>query len=505
MQQQQQQADLSQMRDLKAYFSNEKIMSDLELSITEGSRVDEKKLVDLFVAYCRRNPTLLGCSKLSLLEGLKFIAQCNLEPLLGQVYIVPFKNNKKDGIMEAQVIIGYSGYCELMYRSGEVELIEVHLVHDCDLKPPGKFELVQGDEPKITHLPNWQRRTAKSPILGAYSVIFLKNGRKSRTFMTNDEIQEIRKRSKARDSGPWVTDPGEMSRKTVLKRARKYLRISVSSRVNDDFDDEESIPNSMMLPGPSAPAPAPATSDLKNAAPEAQAPAAGAPAAPTGTAAMTQAIEGKRRRGRPRKAKPEPQPQTSAEPQKPAEPQPTEPPKPATDPKPAATTKPPADPKPQKPKSKSKPKPTPPAKTPPEDEAGKSEASEGKGGNPPPNEPQQSNDEAAAAAASTEEEDPTGGEGTATPPDPEADPVIAEINTLRSGIEELEDKEELRSRAAAMMKIARKKGASEDKIKLFLTERMISDEEEMKTIGILSCRRVVKDLASIVIERIEGA
>jgi hypothetical protein len=53
------------------------------------------------------------------------------------------------------------------------------------------------------------------------------DGNKTFTFMTDEEIEAIRSRSRAKDSGPWVTDPGEMYRKSVTRRHCKYLPVSV--------------------------------------------------------------------------------------------------------------------------------------------------------------------------------------------------------------------------------------------------------------------------------------
>lgn len=44
--------------------------------------------------------------------------------------------------------------------------------------------------------------------------------------MTFDEIEAIRKRSKASSSGPWKTDWDEMAKKTVFRRASKWIQLS---------------------------------------------------------------------------------------------------------------------------------------------------------------------------------------------------------------------------------------------------------------------------------------
>jgi len=45
--------------------------------------------------------------------------------------------------------------------------------------------------------------------------------------MVKSEIDAIRKRSKSGEFGPWVSDYGEMARKTVIRRLFKYLPVSV--------------------------------------------------------------------------------------------------------------------------------------------------------------------------------------------------------------------------------------------------------------------------------------
>jgi recombination protein RecT len=58
--------------------------------------------------------------------------------------------------------------------------------------------------------------------------------------MTRDEIDSIRKRSKSGSSGPWVTDFAEMAKKTVFRRASKW--IPLSSEIRDAYErDDDSL------------------------------------------------------------------------------------------------------------------------------------------------------------------------------------------------------------------------------------------------------------------------
>jgi hypothetical protein len=88
--------------------------------------------------------------------------------------------------------------------------------------------------------------------------------------MTKDEVDAIRKRSKASGSGPWVTDYNEMAKKTVVRRASKKwpLDAELAEAVNNDGD---SLPKMQaappmpsfapVLPALPEPEPAPASDD----------------------------------------------------------------------------------------------------------------------------------------------------------------------------------------------------------------------------------------------------
>ena len=60
--------------------------------------------------------------------------------------------------------------------------------------------------------------------------------------MSVDEIEAIRRRSKAGNSGPWVTDWNEMAKKTVFRRLTKWLPLSPEFRDAVEADDEPSAP-----------------------------------------------------------------------------------------------------------------------------------------------------------------------------------------------------------------------------------------------------------------------
>jgi recombination protein RecT len=69
--------------------------------------------------------------------------------------------------------------------------------------------------------------------------------------MTMEEIEAVRKRSRAGENGPWVTDAGEMRKKTVIRRHSKKLPLSAEFRdaLEKDADavDVDSLPEAEVI------------------------------------------------------------------------------------------------------------------------------------------------------------------------------------------------------------------------------------------------------------------
>ena len=95
----------------------------------------------------------------------------------------------------------------LARRSGTVRQIEARLVYDCDV-----FSIELGLTPSIRHIPDLEGQD-DAKVVYAYAVATLTDGAKQFEYMTRKELDAIRRRSKAGNNGPWVTDEGEMQRK----------------------------------------------------------------------------------------------------------------------------------------------------------------------------------------------------------------------------------------------------------------------------------------------------
>lgn len=188
--------------------------------------LDADRLARIAFTTIRTTPKLLNCNVQSLMGSVMMAAQLGLEPgLLGHCYILPFENRKK-GTTEAQFIIGYRGMIDLARRSGNVLSITVHEVYTNDF-----FEMSYGIEDNLKHIP-WHLREdepQKEPgeIRGFYMIAKFKDGGYQIHYMSKQEVDAHRKRSKTSDFGPWQTDYIEMGKKTVIRSAWKWLPISV--------------------------------------------------------------------------------------------------------------------------------------------------------------------------------------------------------------------------------------------------------------------------------------
>jgi recombination protein RecT len=193
------------------------------------------KLLKVALVAAGRNPMLLQCTPQSILQGVMTAAQLGLDVggLLGSAYLVPYKNNKKNPpTYEAQMIVGYRGMIDLARRSGKVLDIDAHTVHAGD-----KFELSFGTAPNILHVPKLDGPAG--PVIGAYAIAFIRDGSPHAEFMTLEQLEAIRKRSRASDSGPWQTDREEMQRKTVVRRLAKYLPLSAEDQLTRAMEIED--------------------------------------------------------------------------------------------------------------------------------------------------------------------------------------------------------------------------------------------------------------------------
>lgn len=194
--------------------------SQAEFARALPRHLDIDRFMRIAFTSIRQNPNLLGCTPQSLLAAVMQAAQLGLEPdgILGHAYLVPYKNNKS-GTTDAQFQVGYKGLISLARRSGEVRSICAHVVYEND-----KFEFAYGLSEKLEHVPARGERGNK---IAVYAIAHFKDGGYAFEVMFNEDVEKIKKKSRAASSGPWVDFPDEMWRKTAVRKLAKYLPLSV--------------------------------------------------------------------------------------------------------------------------------------------------------------------------------------------------------------------------------------------------------------------------------------
>lgn len=95
---------------------------------------DGQRFMTQILSAVTNNPALAECEPMTILncaflgESLKLTPS----PQLGQYYMVPFKNRKKN-TNEAQFILGYKGYVQLAIRSGQYKKLNVLAIKEGEL------------------------------------------------------------------------------------------------------------------------------------------------------------------------------------------------------------------------------------------------------------------------------------------------------------------------------------------------------------------------------------
>lgn len=241
----------SAKRDLRALLQSDAVKQQIALALPKHLTADRMTRVAL--TTINRTPKLLQCTPESLLAGLMLCSQVGLEPDGRNAHLIPYGD-------QCQVIFDWKGLVALARRNG-VANIAADVVCEGD-----EFDWYRdGEGLHFTHRVNW--KTTRGQVYAAYCI--WKDGEQfDGEVMTLAEIDGIRKRSRAGNNGPWVTDWGEMAKKTVVRRASKKWPMDPEAAGAFNADDDSILPAKVdtttrpifaapMLPEPEAPVPEP--------------------------------------------------------------------------------------------------------------------------------------------------------------------------------------------------------------------------------------------------------
>lgn len=188
--------------------------------------MSSERMYQIALSAINTTPKLAECSPATLLSCVMKCSALGLEPSavdgLGRAYILPYRS--KQG-MQAQLILGYKGMIALARRSGEIKDISARAVYEGD-----EFDYSFGLDEHLSHKPAARDHKDGEKPTHVYMVAHFKDGGHYMDVMTFQEVEAIRKRSKAANNGPWVTDYEAMAKKTVIRRAFPCLPVSVEAQ-----------------------------------------------------------------------------------------------------------------------------------------------------------------------------------------------------------------------------------------------------------------------------------
>ena len=173
-----------------------------------------------------RQAKLLECTQQSFFRCLMDLASFGLVPDGRHAHLIPYGK-------ECTLVIDYKGLIALAKRSGEVKSWSAELVCEKD-----QFAWRDG---KVSHEIDWRDTAGRGAVQCVYSRVELADGTLDFEVMTMAEVEAIRKRSKAGNSGPWITDFNEMAKKTVIRRHSKRLTLSAEFNNALDADDDRVV------------------------------------------------------------------------------------------------------------------------------------------------------------------------------------------------------------------------------------------------------------------------
>jgi len=214
---------------------------------------DVARFRELTLDAIAKDPKLTLCTPISLIRAIRNMAKLNLEPVLGEAYLVPFWSTKESSYV-ATLIVGYEGLKTLAFNSGFVTLIESDVVRTND-----EFVYVRGyPESVLRHV---RAQGERGEIAGAWSMVWLRGAeRPLMDYLPVERIEQARKVSKSGTNddgsakGIWQSWPEEMAAKTALRHCLKLAPKSVRARVAQALDLEDAVDSMLVLEGGGAPA-----------------------------------------------------------------------------------------------------------------------------------------------------------------------------------------------------------------------------------------------------------
>ena len=187
-----------------------------------------ERMVRTGLTALMKTPKLASCTPESFLNCMLQLSQWGLEPDGRHAHLIPYGD-------QCTLILDYKGIVDLVLRSGSVRTIHADVVHEGDLFVYSLGEVKQ-------HTPHFLRTDEAKPekagkIIAAYCHVVFNDGATKSEVMSVEEVEKVRAASRAGSSGPWKDWWSEMAKKTVFRRASKWLKLS--AEVADAFERDD--------------------------------------------------------------------------------------------------------------------------------------------------------------------------------------------------------------------------------------------------------------------------
>ena len=183
----------------------------------------------LVLTEMRKTPALAECTPASFFGSLLTASALGLEPgVMGECYLVPYKDKRK-GITECQLIVGYQGVAKLFWQHPLAKRMSAEYVCERD-----EFDYDKGLAARLHHKPATGER---GKVVAYYAIVELTTGAVQWDVFTPEQIQKLR-RGKVGSSGD-IPDPEKwMERKTALKQVMKLMPKAAQLAAVDKVDEQ---------------------------------------------------------------------------------------------------------------------------------------------------------------------------------------------------------------------------------------------------------------------------
>lgn len=201
---------------LTAYLTQDAVRD--QISKVVGGK-DGQRFITSVVSAVQANPQLQECTNSSILSAALLGSSLNLtpSPVMGNFYLVPYKNTKA-GTIEAQFMIGYKGLIQLAIRSGYYKKLNVLAIKEGELVRYDPLE----EEIEVNLIEDEEARENASTV-GYYAFFEYTNGFRKTLYWSKKKMEAHAERYsqgyRAKKGFTfWEKDFDAMAYKTMLRQ-----------------------------------------------------------------------------------------------------------------------------------------------------------------------------------------------------------------------------------------------------------------------------------------------